>query len=243
MGFVAEVVVVDVVAEFVVVVVVVHMLLEVVVVVAEFVVVVVVVVAAEVVAEVVVAVVAVVVVYMLLGHVQNVQLDTLPEAVREDVLLKYVTGDVDSIRQTDVTAICVNNATDSEPDMLPFNEPFAGSAHNVARTDETSKRNELTLRDKSMPSQPKFNNSRHKVVAMVVMVATLAEMVTISLMTTMSSLMTYQVLIRRKTFRRLLEGTTHWKIPVGVLKLSASMELRYQSPRIIWAVLQCVSNT
>merc|ERR1711920_1139405 len=148
MGFVAEVVVVDVVAEFVVVVVVVHMLLEVVVVVAEFVVVVVVVVvgdfvvevvvvvavAAEVVAEVVVAVVAVVVVYMLLGHVQHVQLDTLPE----DVLLKYVTGDVDSIRQTDVTAICVNNATDSEPDMLPFNEPFAGSAHNVARTDETS---------------------------------------------------------------------------------------------------------
>merc|ERR1711920_889202 len=229
MGFVAEVVVVDVVAEFVVVVVVVHMLLEVVVVVAEFVVVVVVVVvgdfvvevvvvvavAAEVVAEVVVAVVAVVVVYMLLGHVQHVQLDTLPEAVREDVLLKYVTGDVDSIRQTDVTAICVNNATDSEPDMLPFNEPFAGSAHNVARTDETSKRNELTLRDKSMPSQPKFNNSRHKVVAMVVMVATLAKMVTISLMTTMSSLMTYQVLIRRKTFRRLLEGTTHWKIPVG----------------------------
>merc|ERR1711920_819289 len=194
--------------------------------------VVVVAVAAEVVAEVVVAVVAVVVVYMLLGHVQHVQLDTLPEAVREDVLLKYVTGDVDSIRQTDVTAICVNNATDSEPDMLPFNEPFAGSAHNVARTDETSKRNELTLRDKSMPSQPKFNNSRHKVVVMVVtlaemvtisLVATLAKMVTISLMTTMSSLMTYQVLIRRKTFRRLLEGTTHWKIPVGVLKLSASM--------------------
>merc|ERR1711920_1219874 len=189
----------------------------------------------------VVAVVVVVVVYML--HVQHVQLDTLPEAVREDVLLKYVTGDVDSIRQTDVTAICVNNATDSEPDMLLFNEPFAGSAHNVARTDETSKRNELTLRDKSMPSQPKFNNSRHKVVAMAEMVTTLAEMVTISLMTTMSSLMTYQVLIRRKTFRRLLEGTTHWKIPVGVLKLSASMELRYQSPRIIWAVLQCVSNT
>merc|ERR1711920_832946 len=205
--------------------------------------VVVVAVAAEVVAEVVVAVVAVVVVYMLLGHVQHVQLDTLPEAVREDVLLKYVTGDVDSIRQTDVTAICVNNATDSEPDMLPFNEPFAGSAHNVARTDETSKRNELTLRDKSMPSQPKFNNSRHKVVAMVVMVATLAEMVTISLVATLAKMVTYQVLIRRKTFRRLLEGTTHWKIPVGVLKLSASMELRYQSPRIIWAVLQCVSNT
>merc|ERR1711920_467412 len=174
--------------------------------------VVVVAVAAEVVAEVVVAVVAVVVVYMLLGHVQHVQLDTLPEAVREDVLLKYVTGDVDSIRQTDVTAICVNNATDSEPDMLPFNEPFAGSAHNVARTDETSKRNELTLRDKSMPSQPKFNNSRHKVVAMVVMVATLAEMVTISLVATLAKMVTYQVLIRRKTFRRLLEGTTHWKI-------------------------------